>query len=58
MKIHDSYFMGCSNTSSKKKGYSNISLLQEIRKSSNKQPNFITKGTKIKKTIPNPKLVE
>ena len=32
--------MGCSESSSKREAYSNIILLQETRKISNRQPNF------------------
>ena len=41
--------MGCNKSSSKKEVYS---LPQEIRKISNKQPNFTTKGTKKEQTKP------
>ena len=37
--------MGCIKSSSKKKVYSNTILPQEIRKTSNRQPNFIPKTT-------------
>ena len=37
--------MGCSKSSSKREVYSNIILPQEIRKSSNRQPNFTPKTT-------------
>ena len=35
--------MGCSKSSSKREVYSNTILLQETRKTSNKQPNFTPK---------------
>ena len=38
--------MGCSKSSSKREVYSNTSLPQETRKSSNKQPNFTSKATR------------
>ena len=49
--------MGCSKSSSKKEVYSNAILLQETRKTSNRQPNFTLKktGKKEQKTA---KLVE
>ena len=37
--------MGCSKSSSKKEVYSNTILPQEIRKTSNRQPNFTPKAT-------------
>ena len=37
--------MGCNKSSSKRKVYSNISLPQETRKISNKQPNVTPKAT-------------
>ena len=37
--------MGCSKSSSKGKVYSNTILPQEIRKTSNRQPNFTPKTT-------------
>ena len=45
--------MGCSKSSSKREVYSNTILPQEIRKTSNRQPNFTPKATgkrRIKKT--------
>ena len=41
-----------SKSSSNRKVYSNTSLLQEIRKISNEQPNFTPKGTREKRTKP------
>ena len=37
--------MGCSKSSSKREVYSNTILLQETRKTSNRQPNFTPKIT-------------
>ena len=37
--------MGCSKSSSKREVQSNTILLQETRKTSNRQPNFIPKTT-------------
>ena len=37
--------MGCSKSSSKRQVYSNTILLQETRKTSNRQPNFTPKAT-------------
>ena len=37
--------MGCSKSSSKREGYSNTILPQEIRKALNRQPNFTPKTT-------------
>ena len=37
--------MGCSKSSSKREGYSNTILPQEIRKALNRQPNFTPKST-------------
>ena len=37
--------MGCSKSSSKRDVYSNTILPQEIRKTSNRQPNFTPKTT-------------
>ena len=54
--------MGCRKSSSKREVHSNTILSQEVRKTSNKQPNLTPKTTgkrttaKIKKK--NPKLVE
>ena len=44
--------MECSESSSKRKAYSNTILPQEMRKTSNRQPNFtpITTGEVRKKT--------
>ena len=43
-KVYTPKPMGCSKSSSKKEVYSNISLPQETRKSTNKQPNFTSKA--------------
>ena len=50
--------MGCSKSSSKKEVYSNTILPQEIRKTSNRQPNFTPKTTGKIRTKKTPKLVE
>ena len=42
--------MGFSKSSSKREVYSNTSLPQETRKSSNKQPNFISKAARERRT--------
>ena len=42
--------MGCSESSSKKKVYSNTILPQETRKTSNRQPNFTPKTTGKRRT--------
>ena len=47
--------MGCSKSSSKREVYSNIILPQEIRKTSNRQPNFTSKTTG-KRTKKKPKI--
>ena len=46
--------MGYSKSSSKREVYSNTILPQEIRKTSNRQPNFTPKttGKRIRKTTP------
>ena len=38
--------LGCSKSCPKREGYSNIGLLQDARKISNKQPNFTPKGVR------------
>ena len=38
--------MGYSKSGPKRKGYTNIGLLQEVRKISNKQPNLTPKGVR------------
>jgi len=43
MKTDNSKPMGCSKSSSKREVYSNTILPQEIRKTSNIQPNFTPK---------------
>ena len=45
--------MGCSKSSPKREVYSNTILPQEIRKTSNRQPNFTPKttGKRLKKKI-------
>ena len=49
--------MGCSKISSEREVYSNTILLQEKRKPSNRQPNFIPKttGKRRRTTTKNPK---
>ena len=42
--------MGCSKSSAKREVYSNTILTQEIRKTSNRQPNFIPKTTGKRRT--------
>ena len=42
--------MGCSKSSSKREGYSNTILPQEIRKTLNRQPNFTPKTTGKRRT--------
>ena len=42
--------MGCSKTSSKREVYSNTILPQETRKTSNRQPNFTSETTGIRRT--------
>ena len=48
--------MGFSNRSAKREIHSNISLPQETRETSHKQPNFTSKATRNKRRTP--KLVE
>ena len=54
--------MGCNKSSSKGEVYSNTILLQETRKTSNRQPNFTPKTTGKRTTTTttkkSPKLVE
>ena len=57
MTKHDnSKPMGCSKSSSKLEVYSNTILPQEIRKTSNRQPNFTPKITGKRRTKKNPKI--
>ena len=42
--------MGCSKSTSKRDVYSNTSLPQETRKSSNRQPNFTSKAARERRT--------
>ena len=42
--------MGCSKSSSKREVYDNTTLLQETRKTSNRQPNFTPKTIEEKRT--------
>ena len=42
--------MGCSKSISKREVYSNTTLPQETRKTSNRQPNFTLKTTEIRRT--------
>ena len=44
-KLNKSKPMGCSKTNSKREVYSNTILLQETRKTYNRQPNFKPKAT-------------
>ena len=48
--------MGCSKNSFKREVYSNTILPQEIRKTSNRQPNFTPKITGKRRTKKNPKI--
>ena len=48
--------MGCSKSSSKREVHSNKILPQEIRKASNRQPNFTPKTTGKRRTKKNPKI--
>ena len=50
--------MGCSKSSSKREVYSNTILPQEIKNSSNKQPNLTPKAIRETRTKENPKLAE
>ena len=50
--------MGCSKSSSKREIYSNTTLPQEIRKTSNRQPNFTPKTTGKRRRKKKTKLVE
>ena len=50
--------MGCRKSSSEREVYSNTILLQEIRKTLNRQHNFTPKTTGRIKTKNTPKLVE
>ena len=50
--------MGCSKSSSKREVYSNMSLPQKTRETSNKQPNLTPKATRERTTTPHSKLVE
>ena len=45
MNTHNSRPMWCSKRDSKREVYSNTILPQEIRKTSNRQPNFTSKTT-------------
>ena len=45
-KHNDPKHMGCSKSSFKREVYSNTNLLQQTRKSSNKQTNFTSKATR------------
>ena len=51
--------MGCTQSISKREVYSNTIPPQEIRKTSNRQPNITPKTTGQRRTnLPHPKLVE
>ena len=54
-KHNNSQRMGCSKSSYEKKVYSNTILFQEIRKTSNRQPNFTPNNWKIEEQK-NPKI--
>ena len=54
---HHSKPMGCSKNSPNREVYSNTILLQEKRKTSNRQPNFTPKTTGKRRTKKPPKLV-
>ena len=60
MKTQQLKPLGCSKSSSKMEVYSNTILPQEVRKTSNRQPNFIPKATgkRTTTTKKHPKLVE
>ena len=62
MNTHNSRPMWCSKRDSKREVYSNTILPQEIRKTSNRQPNFTSKTTGKRTTTTkkktNPKSVE
>ena len=49
-KHDNSKSMGCSKSSSKREVCSNTTLPQETRKTSNRQPNFISKITGTRRT--------
>ena len=51
---HNSKPMGCNKSSSKREIYSNTTLSQETRKTSNRQPNFTPKTTGKRRTKPPP----
>ena len=55
MKNNNSKPMGCSKSSPKKEAYSNSILLQETRKTQNRQPNITPKTTR-KRRRKNPKV--
>ena len=44
--------MGCRKSGAKREVYSNMSLPQETRETSNKQPNFTHKATRKRRTKP------
>ena len=44
--------MGCSKSSSRREAYRNAKLPQEIRKTSNRQPNFMPKTIGKRRTPP------
>ena len=55
---NNSKSMGCSKSSAKREVYSNISLPQETRETSHRQPKLTAKATRKRTTTKNPKLVE
>ena len=58
MKTNNSKPMGCSKSSSKREVHSNTILPQEIRKTSNRHPNFTTKSGKRRTTTTKKKLAK
>ena len=50
--------MGCGKSSSKREVYTNTMLPQEIRKTSNRQPNFTPKTTGKIRRKRNPKIIK
>ena len=58
MKTQHSKPMGCCKSIAKREVYSNTTLPQETRKTSNRQPNFTPKIAEKKQNKKPPKLVE
>ena len=50
MKTYNSKSMGCYKSNSKREIYRDLSLSQEIRKTSNKQPTIIPKAARERRT--------